>query len=94
MPPPPPDPGGGTGGEVGSEGTSPSGGDKPPDGEAPAPSPRAEETRGESKKGDPGADRGSPMAGTSGRFWGMDLSPTSSDMEVDGEGEGSRKRKS
>jgi len=95
--PSPPDPGGGTGGEVGNGGTAPSEGDKPPDGEAPAPSPRnsAEEMREESKRGDSGADQGDPMkTGTPGRFWGMDLSPASSDMEVEVEGGGSKKRKS
>jgi len=76
-------------------GAAPSGGDKPPDGEASAPSPRdpAEGTRGERKKGDSGADREGIKAGTSGRFWGVDLSPAGSDMEVEPEGEESRKRK-
>jgi len=36
---------------------------------------------------------GGPTTGTSGRFWGIDLSPAASDMEIEAEGEGSRKRR-
>jgi len=77
--------------------TAPPRGAKLSGGAVPTPSPRdpAEGSRGEHGKGSPGACRGDPTAGSSGRFWGEDPTPPTSDIEVEeGEGSSSRKRKS
>jgi len=93
-PPPPPDPGEGQAGEKTGRVVPPSAGasNGPADGEAPASRDPEEGSRGEEREVAPEASRRDTSTGPSGRFWGMDISAASSDMEVE-EAEVSRKRK-
>jgi len=96
--PPSPDPVEGPGGGVNEKekGASVPGGDSsPPGAEAPSSLDPGEGSSGvrQGPAAGPGDDRVSEGR-PSGRLWGVDLSPSGSDMETEPEEEGSRKRKS